>query len=147
MLYKADTGRAALRQGEAERRAFARPAFNADLSALRFDQSLDDGQAKPCVARLIADVREASEDQRQRLCGYAFAGVADAEADVLDVFARVNHHAAAARRVANRIRQQVVEDARYGAAVGNHPWQIRPDLIFKLDVPAFGSGAKTFYGS
>src|SRR5439155_21806479 len=89
----------------------ARARLRADATAAELDELLDDRQPDPgaaasAVARLV-DAVEALEHVRQVRCRNLLAGVRDADrCDAVAAFGG-DRHAAAGRRVADRVLQQV----------------------------------------
>ncbi len=82
-------------------------AFGADGSAVKLDELLDDGQAKPQAAVAASGggvgLSEAVEDMREKFGANAFAVVDDADLDVLGGAVDEHLHGAAARREFNSI--------------------------------------------
>ena len=110
----------------------AQAAFHRDLAAQRLDQPPHQRQAE--ARALFREGIEAVEDGAQPLGLDAAAGVAHRELhEVLDLLGG-QQDLAVLRRVANRIRKQVVEDRTQGAPVGLHHRQIGVGVDLDADV-------------
>src|SRR3954471_23350832 len=96
-------------QREPERRAAIARARGRDLAAMRANEAAGDREPETAAAR-VGGSREAVEDALEVFGRYARTRVRDSERDRRAVASRRDGERSAARRVPDRVRQQVRED-------------------------------------